>query len=385
MTTDSHAEYDVFLSYAREERATAASLASQLEALGYRLWWDTDLVAGQQFHTEILEKISASRYVVVLWSPDSVASAFVLDEASRGLQQEKLIPVSLDATPPPLGFGALHTVNMLSSQPDASIVLPALQRSGVTDSDWHGRQNRPDSNPDAGSRSTLPRVVVYAVSGLILSGLGLVVASHVSERLGSDQSGPAVNVQERVVVDTAEDQSGETATDIESTSPVELDATVSIDQIYSGPPVRLDARYANQFSAFLSEHGLRRVAGGDLLYLGNEDTFGECREKNHVPPKELWSNIIPAAKALELIRAETRQSITVVSAYRSGEFNTCIGGAPRSHHLTFQALDLTSSSLDSAALAKVVKELRAEGKFTGGVGMHEKFLHLDGRGKDADW
>jgi hypothetical protein len=58
----------VFISYAREDRATAWRLASEFEQRGWTVWWDFQLVPGERFRTAILEALRDADRVAVLWS-----------------------------------------------------------------------------------------------------------------------------------------------------------------------------------------------------------------------------------------------------------------------------------------------------------------------------
>jgi hypothetical protein len=44
---------DIFISYKREEQATARKLASALENEGWTVWWDPKLRAGENFDDAI--------------------------------------------------------------------------------------------------------------------------------------------------------------------------------------------------------------------------------------------------------------------------------------------------------------------------------------------
>ena len=97
---------DIFISYKSEERALPEALASDLRAAGYSVWWDVDLVGGAAFRAQILEQLTAARAVIVIWTPASVRSEFVLDEADHAKREGKLIPVrapELDPRRHPLG------------------------------------------------------------------------------------------------------------------------------------------------------------------------------------------------------------------------------------------------------------------------------------------
>ena len=110
---------DVFVSYARKNRPLAEQLAEGLSAGGLQVWWDSELSAGSEFAAVIETKLQSAAVVIVLWSADSVRSAFVRDESSRALKQDKLLPVRIEDIELPLGFGQLHTLDLLEWEGDA--------------------------------------------------------------------------------------------------------------------------------------------------------------------------------------------------------------------------------------------------------------------------
>jgi hypothetical protein len=50
---------DVFISYAREDRSTAQALAGALSAAGLNVWWDRQIIGGQDF-TDVIAPYSGS-------------------------------------------------------------------------------------------------------------------------------------------------------------------------------------------------------------------------------------------------------------------------------------------------------------------------------------
>ena len=104
---------DVFISYARANRALAERLADGLAAGALHVWWDRNLVAGSEFASVIEARLLSAAVVVVLWSSESVHSSYVRDESSRALKQGKLLPVRIEDVELPLGFGQLHTLDLL--------------------------------------------------------------------------------------------------------------------------------------------------------------------------------------------------------------------------------------------------------------------------------
>lgn len=102
----------VFLSYARADQAHARLLAHALENAGLQVWWDTLIEGGAAFAKSIEAALAASDAVVVLWSRHSVASDWVLDEAAKGRDLKKLVPLSIDGTEPPMGFRQYQSIGL---------------------------------------------------------------------------------------------------------------------------------------------------------------------------------------------------------------------------------------------------------------------------------
>ena len=102
----------IFLSYAREDRAFAQRLAHVLEQVGHEVWWDQHLDSGEEFSTEIETALAHADVVLVAWSKVSVKSRWVRDEAAVGGDSDRLVPVSIDGTLPPMGFRQFHTMDL---------------------------------------------------------------------------------------------------------------------------------------------------------------------------------------------------------------------------------------------------------------------------------
>jgi TIR domain len=110
---------DVFVSYAREDRELAEALADAFAADGHAVWWDRDLGGGDDFSLEIERQLNATRVAVVLWSAASAQSSFVRDESSRARDAGKLLPLRIEDIALPLGFGSLHTLDLIGWDGDA--------------------------------------------------------------------------------------------------------------------------------------------------------------------------------------------------------------------------------------------------------------------------
>jgi tetratricopeptide (TPR) repeat protein len=112
---------DIFISYAREDRTAAEDFARAFGTLGFSVWWDRDIPGGTEFATVIARELNDARVVVVLWSAPSTESGFVRDESTRALEAGKLLPVRIEAVSLPLGFGQIHTLDLLDWGGDVDV------------------------------------------------------------------------------------------------------------------------------------------------------------------------------------------------------------------------------------------------------------------------
>ncbi len=126
----------VFLSYAREDEGAAKQLADCIGQAGHKVWWDRHIQGGSRFSAVIDRELKSAEAVVVLWSPTSVESAWVQDEAAEGRDTGRLVPVSLNGSRPPLGFRQFHTVELAKwngdGEPDKlGELLEAIAKTAV--------------------------------------------------------------------------------------------------------------------------------------------------------------------------------------------------------------------------------------------------------------
>jgi len=105
---------DVFLSYAREDRDRAEQVARGLEGAGIAVFWDNEIPPGQTWADYIEQKLTQCKALIVLWSEHSTKSQWVREEARLGRDKGVLIPVMIDASQPPFGFGEVQAANLSS-------------------------------------------------------------------------------------------------------------------------------------------------------------------------------------------------------------------------------------------------------------------------------
>ena len=103
---------DVFVSYARTDRARVAPLVATIEAQGWSVWWDPAIAPGQEFDQQIAAQLKVAAAVLVAWTPDSVGSRWVRGEARDGADRGILVPVRFDGAELPIDVRAIHTTDL---------------------------------------------------------------------------------------------------------------------------------------------------------------------------------------------------------------------------------------------------------------------------------
>ena len=122
---------DVFVSYARSDKARVAPLVAAIEARGWSVWWDPEIDPGQEFDRQIGAALKAAAAVLVVWTPASVESRWVRGEAREGAERGVLVPVRFEGADLPIDVRAFHTTDFDDwgedpQSPQAQEVLRAL-------------------------------------------------------------------------------------------------------------------------------------------------------------------------------------------------------------------------------------------------------------------
>ncbi|HEX5961882.1 MAG TPA: TIR domain-containing protein [Rhodanobacteraceae bacterium] len=103
---------DVFVSYARADKARVAPLVAAIEANGWSVWWDPEISPGEEFDDQIDAEIDAAKAVLVVWTPTSVASRWVRGEAREAADRGILVPVRFEQARLPMDVRAIHTTDL---------------------------------------------------------------------------------------------------------------------------------------------------------------------------------------------------------------------------------------------------------------------------------
>jgi hypothetical protein len=117
---------DIFLSYTEHDRDTVRRLADTLQAVGWTVWWDRRIPAGQTWRDVLERELQSMHCLVVLWSSRSVKSDWVCEEAAEARQRDRLVPVLIERVRPPAGFREVQAADLVDW--DGSRDFPGLQQ-----------------------------------------------------------------------------------------------------------------------------------------------------------------------------------------------------------------------------------------------------------------
>ncbi|TAN08717.1 MAG: TIR domain-containing protein [Rhodanobacteraceae bacterium] len=146
---------DVFISYARADKARVAPLVAAIEAKGWSVWWDPAMSPGQEFDDEIDGELQAAKAVLVVWTPTSVASRWVRGEARDAAERGILVPVRFGQARLPIDVRAIHTTDLddWGENPASAPAQSCLAALGA----MIERSAPPAAPPEAGRRVPVPR------------------------------------------------------------------------------------------------------------------------------------------------------------------------------------------------------------------------------------
>lgn len=139
---------DVFISYSRKDRSFAEAIAAQLTRLGLDVWWDRELLAGEDYRKKTARIINKAAVTIVIWSRRSVDSEWVVGEASAARERRSLLPVSADGITPPLDFRSFNTIDMSSWAPGDP--LPAMLLKSIGERTDRHLTVEPQAEPQEG-------------------------------------------------------------------------------------------------------------------------------------------------------------------------------------------------------------------------------------------
>jgi hypothetical protein len=106
---------DICIIYARPSKGIA-KLLYEILSRHHNVWWDEHIHSGD-YRAEIERQLSQAKCVVPVWCRVSRADGDVVDEAAFAQRRSiPLLPVRIEDVDIPLGYGSLHTVDLIGWQ-----------------------------------------------------------------------------------------------------------------------------------------------------------------------------------------------------------------------------------------------------------------------------
>jgi hypothetical protein len=153
---------DIFISYANEDKETAARLAGFLESIGWSVWWDRRIPAGRTWRAVLQEALRDMRCMIALWSQDSVESPWVAEEAEEARKLGKaLVPILIQRVEPPIGFRTIQAADLVNwdgsrDDPAAKMLIADLESLLGKPAAQTGERNRIVETRDSESPRPAP-------------------------------------------------------------------------------------------------------------------------------------------------------------------------------------------------------------------------------------
>jgi len=204
---------DVFISYSRLDHERVQPIADRLTSLGYSIWWDKHLRAGQVFVDEIERQSDSAKALLDGMERKRANSTWVVCGIEPCARQHKFLQLRLDNARLPLPFEALQVADMSGGKAEWGTLggcadalgapiagrRPPLERLPRAGALATPRQRAP---PSCSKPATPPTLVAY--SAAVSRRTWLMTADQLQvacSRLGSRASGggggsaPAVTAQ----------------------------------------------------------------------------------------------------------------------------------------------------------------------------------------------
>jgi TIR domain len=106
-------ENDVFISYARRDRARVDVLWERLTEQHWTVWRDDRIPNAVPWEQEVLGNLERARSVLVVWSQSSIVSEWVVREATVARDRGTLLQAFIEPCTLPPGFSDLQAQNLI--------------------------------------------------------------------------------------------------------------------------------------------------------------------------------------------------------------------------------------------------------------------------------
>jgi TIR domain len=103
---------DIFISYSHKDTEFVRDLVKPLEAEGFSVWWDHTIPPGKTWDEVIARGIREAKACIIIWTPDSVISDWVKEEATLAKEGGKYLPIQVGVDQPPMGFRRIQAADL---------------------------------------------------------------------------------------------------------------------------------------------------------------------------------------------------------------------------------------------------------------------------------
>ena len=120
---------DVFISYQKRDKALVERVRDGLTAAGLTVWWDDDVTPRENWDRTLEREIAAARFVLVLWTRNSVESDWVRIEANFARNEcrpSKLVQARFDHAVLPIAFSLTQYADLNWDTPQDGAGWPKL-------------------------------------------------------------------------------------------------------------------------------------------------------------------------------------------------------------------------------------------------------------------
>ena len=140
-------------------------------------------------------------------------------------------------------------------------------------------------------------------------------------------------------------------TSLQSKAPQKIIPKAYLDWLVRSP----NQQDVKAYKSFLWQHHLDNITPDFELFQTARD-WQKCNAQEfEIPPREVWTNIIPTLQILkQLVDHKILDDFTVTSVYRNFNLNRCAGGADSSRHVFNAALDFRIGSAHPLADEQVI-------------------------------
>jgi peptidoglycan hydrolase-like protein with peptidoglycan-binding domain len=125
-------EKEIFVSYSKDDAVRVQVLVAAIEREGWKVFWDQEILPGEDWESSIGVHLDAAPVVIAVWSKHSVKSRYVRSETNRANKRNVVVPVLIDAVEPPFGLEHIQAADLVGWLANGGGTLPARLKSSVS-------------------------------------------------------------------------------------------------------------------------------------------------------------------------------------------------------------------------------------------------------------